>query len=329
MGEQVLIKKEQVSLGILCALICQVLFGFSFLFTKKITSSVSPTTLLGWRFIVAFLVLNLCALTGIIKLDFKGKSLLWLLPVAIFQPVLYFIGETVGINLTSASESGTIIACIPIVTLLFSAMILRESATKLQAIGVIVTATGIVTVVLTKGLEATFNPIGYTMLLLAVISHSLYSVFARKATEFTSAEKTYAMMAFGAVVFTNIALAENAKSGTLKQFFSLPFTNLDFLTAILYLGIGCSVVGFLLYNTAITSIGPNRTASFVGISTIVTVTAGIIILKEQYSIFQALGTTLVIGGVYLANVSTQSRKSEIEEASLAGSSPSMPTIGPS
>lgn len=26
-------------------------------------------------------------------------------------PVLYFIGETVGIDLTTASESGTIIAC--------------------------------------------------------------------------------------------------------------------------------------------------------------------------------------------------------------------------
>lgn len=303
-------KKEKILFGSLCAVFCEMLFGFSYLFTKRITTSISPMTLLSWRFIVAFLFLYIFKLTGIIKLDFKNKSTSSLFFVAIFQPVLYFVGETIGINLTSASESGTIIACIPIVTLLFSALLLKEIPTKLQVTGVSITATGIIVSVLAKGMEATFNPSGYIMLLLAVISYSLYSVFSEKANEFTSTEKTYIMIAFGAVTFTIIAFIENLKSGTLKEFFILPFSNIDFLIAVLYLSIGCSVVAFLLYNLAISYIGTNKSASFVGISTIVTVIAGIIILKEKFTILQFIGTVLVIGGVYLANVIHESKSEE-------------------
>lgn len=292
--------KEKI--GVLCAVACEVLFGFSFLFSKKILSIVSPMTLLSWRFIVAFLIINICVLTRVIKVNFKNKSLLSLFLVAIFQPVLYFIGESLGIKLTTASESGTFIACIPIITLLFSALILKESPRRLQVIGIILTVAGILMNVLMKGLDATLNPLGYIMLLMAVVSGSLYSVFSQKAAEYSSAEKTYAMMGLGAIVFTIYAIGEHAVGGTLKEYILLPFTNLDFLIAVLYLSAGCSVVAFFFYNTAIASIGTNRSASFIGISTIVTVTASIIILREKYSVVQGLGTVLVLAGVYLANM---------------------------
>ncbi len=61
--------------GSLSAIFCEVLFGFSYLFTKRITDSISPMTLLSWRFIIAFLFFNICMLAGIIKVDFKNKSI--------------------------------------------------------------------------------------------------------------------------------------------------------------------------------------------------------------------------------------------------------------
>ena len=140
------------------------------------------------------------------------------------------------------------------------------------------------------------------MLLVAVVSYSLYSVYAQKANEFSSAEKTYAMMAMGAIVFTILALVESARDNSLRALVMLPFNNHEFLIAILYLGIGCSVIAFLLYNFALTSIGTNRTSSFAGLATFVAILAGIIILKEGYSAAQTAGTVLVIGGVYLANM---------------------------
>jgi len=301
-------KQEKKLTGILCAIACQVLFGFSFLFTKKITMSISPMVLLSWRFIAAFILFNICAITGIVRLDFRNKPLMPLFWIAIFQPILYFIGETFGIKLTSASESGSIVACIPIAVLMFSALLLKEPPTKAQISGVSIAAAGILVIVLTKGMEATFNPLGYIMLGLAIVSHSLFSVFSQKATQFTSAEKTYVMVTFGAIAFTSAAFIENIRNGTLDYYISLPFTNLYFLTAVLYLGIGCSAAAFFLYNTAIACIGTNKTASFIGISTVVTVIAGIILLKEEFSVIQRIGTLLVITGVYLANTVPGSKK---------------------
>lgn len=115
------------------------------------------------------------------------------------------------------------------------------------------------------------------------------------------------MVAAGAIIFTAIAIAQNISAGTLVEYIKLPFTNRDFLQAILYQGLGCSVVAFFLSNVAIANIGTNRTASFVGISTAVSILAGVFILNESFSSVQAAGTILIIGGVYLANAALKER----------------------
>ena len=62
-------------------------------------------------------------LLGVIHIDYKTKKPWPLLRMTLYLPAAYFIFETYGIELTSASESGTIIACIPIFTVLASALL--------------------------------------------------------------------------------------------------------------------------------------------------------------------------------------------------------------
>lgn len=52
---------------------------------------------------------------------------------------------------------------------------------------------------------------------------------------------------------------------------------------------------------AIASIGVNRTASFIGISTVVSIVAGITLLGESFSLWQTAGVVVVLAGVYIAN----------------------------
>ena len=82
--------------GILCALACEAIYGFSYLFTKNATEHASELSLLGWRFFVAVIVMGFLALTGVLKIHLKGKNLRPLLTVALFCPVIYFVGETFG-----------------------------------------------------------------------------------------------------------------------------------------------------------------------------------------------------------------------------------------
>lgn len=53
--------------------------------------------------------------------------------------------------------------------------------------------------------------------------------------------------------------------------------------AVLYQGVGCSVLAFFLSNVAIARIGVNRTASFIGVSTVVSIAAGALLLGERFT----------------------------------------------
>ena len=288
-------------IGCVCAIVCCCFWGFSFLFTKHATASVSAVTLLAWRFTIAFLAMSVCVVAGMMKINLKGKRIGLLLTIAILQPVVYYTGETLGIQYTTASESGVMIACIPIVTLLLSALILKKRPAGVQVMGICITMFGVIVCVLSKGMEAAFNPWGYAMLVVAVVSYGMYSVLAEKANEFTSGEKTYIMLAMGAVAFDIAAIIQNVRAGTMMDCLMLPFHDMDFLMAIVYLSIGCSVVAFFLFNVAIDLLGTNRASSFSGMSTLMSIIAGIIVLHEPFTPVQMIGTVCVIGGVYLAN----------------------------
>ncbi|MGI6728262.1 MAG: DMT family transporter [Anaerovoracaceae bacterium] len=293
--------RRDVLLGCLCALGCETLFGLSYIFTKQATSHVSALALLGWRFLIAILVMSLCAITGIIKVNLKGKKLKPLLMVALFSPSIYFIGETVGISYTTASESGSFLASIPVVSLLASTLILREKPAKKQVAGILVTLAGVFVTVFAVGVATSFSVLGYVMLTVAVISYALYSVFVEKASYYTGAEVTYVMLISGAIIFGILAVMEAIVGGTVNTLIKLPFADKGFLVAILYQGIGCSVLAFFMSNVAIAKIGVNRTSSFIGVATVVSIIAGILVLKEHFSIVQMVGAIMIIAGVYIAN----------------------------
>lgn len=294
-------RKSKEFIGVAVAIISSVLFGLSFLFTKEAVTKYSALTVLSWRFLFAFASLGLCALTGIIKVNFRGKKIWPLLLIAFFQPILYFTGETIGISLTTASESGTIISCIPIVTIIMCYLVIHEPPTKLQIAGVCISVVGVVTIVLVKGLEASLNVFGYFMLVVAMVSDSLFVSFSRRTREFNSAEKTLVQAGVGAIGFTLVALIDNISHGTLGSFIEAPFVDTSLLTAVLYLAVGCQVIAFLMCNYTIEVIGAARASSFAGITTAVSVLAGVIVLKESFSLAQGIGTGIVLAGVYMAN----------------------------
>jgi len=291
-------------IGVLCAIGAAVLYGFSFLFSRQWAQLVSGFTLLSWRFLFAFAAMTILAVLKVLPIRWRqlwSRQLLPLLLLAFFHPILYFLGEFFGIALTTASESGTIISIIPIVTLLLSARLLKEPPTKAQAVGVCLSVAGVVGIVLARGSAASFHLLGYVLLLGAVLAYSLFSVISRKLADFTSVEKTYVMAAVGALGFTLCAAVEHLAAGTFVSFITLPFLDLNFLLGELYLGVGCSVVGFIMSNFAISSIGPGRAASFAGLTTIISVLAGVLLLAEPFSLLQGVATVAVIAGVYLAN----------------------------
>lgn len=294
-------KQKNMIVGCLCALGCEALYGLSYIFTKAATEGASAFALLGWRFTIAVVVMVVCVLTGTIKVHLKGKALKPLLLVALFSPSIYFIGETIGISRTTASESGVFLAIIPVASLIASTVILKKKPTKIQVIGILVTLAGVMITVFAVGASSSLSIVGYISLIVAVISYALYSVFVEKAKGYTEAEITFVMLIAGAVVFGTLAVCEAFFAGSVRELFVLPFTTGSFTMAILYQGIGCSILAFLMSNVAIAKIGVNRTSSFIGVATVVSIIAGALILREAFSGYQIIGAMVIVVGVYIAN----------------------------
>ena len=116
-----------------------------------------------------------------------------------------------------------------------------------------------------------------------------------------SAPENLPMLLSGAAFYGLLALGEAAAHGTLTALLTLPVKNGAFRTAVLYQGVGCSVAAFFLSNAAIAKIGVNKTSSFIGVSTIVSILAGALALGEPLHIGQIIGAAVIVAGVYTAN----------------------------
>ena len=294
-------KDNRVLTGSLCALGCEVLYGLSYLFTKQTAETAGAPALLGWRFAIALAVMSLCVTLGFIRIRLKGKRLGPLLRVALFCPCLYFIGETVGIRETTVTESGVFLACVPALSLLASTVILKKKPTKRQIVGISITFLGVMMTVIAVGISSSLSPLGYAALMLAVAAYALYSVFVDLAADYTGAEITYVMLCSGAAFYGLLAIGEAAVQGALPELLTLPARNGTFLAAVLYQGVGCSVAAFFLSNAAIAKIGVNKTSSFIGVSTIVSILVGALVLGEPLSLGQMAGAAVIMAGVYTAN----------------------------
>ena len=117
--------KNKTTIATLAALAGYSIFGFSFLFSKTALNLTTPFVLLAVRFLAAFLLLNILVLVGVIKLDLKGKPIKMLLVLGLVQPVLYFICESYGIAMTTASFSGVMIGLVPVGGLVFDMIFMK------------------------------------------------------------------------------------------------------------------------------------------------------------------------------------------------------------
>jgi len=300
-------------LPILSGILTSTIFGLSFLFSKKALNIVDPFTLLSFRFLVAFLIMSILILFGIIKINYKGKNVKNLILLGFTQPIIYFIFETYGIQFSSSSQAGLMIAIIPIVVTILSAYALKEIPSKLQWVFIILSVSGVVFIVLMNG-STSFDGslLGIFLLLGAVFSAAVFNILSRKFSEkFSPMELTYAMMTMGAVFFNLVSIYNHIRTNTLIQYF-LPLTNRNFLVSLAYLGILSSIIAFLLINFTLSKIEASKAAIFSNLSTIVSIIAGVLLLRESFKLYHLIGATLILIGVWGTNYFTSKGVSKID-----------------
>ncbi|WP_134687042.1 DMT family transporter [Brevibacillus migulae] len=285
-----------------CAAVNAIIIGFSFLFTKYALEAADPLDTLAFRFIASFAVMSIPVALGKIKLDYRGKSLKWVLVLALFYPTSFFTLQTFGLQYASSAEGGILLALTPVLTLILASLFLKEQTNLKQKLSIILSVLGVLLIFLIKGNSIDLqNVTGIFLLFLSGLALAGNSVLSRSLSkQFSPAELSYIMMGLGFVTFLLLSGTKHAVNGTLHQFFTPLFTG-KFTVAILYLGVLSSLVTSVFSNYILSKIEASKASVFSNLSTVVSLGAGALFLGEEVTLYHLVGAAMIIAGVIGAN----------------------------
>ena len=307
-------QKKQHTLSLVFALLSAVIFGMSFMFSKLALEVAQPTVLLAFRFITAFaamsLVIGCNALVGRIRgrtlfaFSLKGKPIGSLVLLGLVQPVLYFFCENYGILYTSSAVAGTIIAVVPIACILMDVLVLHERVTRRQVVCAALCILGVAFIY--AGGETHISALGLVFLLITVACDATYYTLSHKAAQrFTPFEVTYVMFTVGMVAFIPASLIQGA--GHMAETFLPALQSGRFWLAVVYLGIVSSVLAYFLLNYANGHLTVSEASLFSNVTTVVSVLAGVVLLRESFGLWQFAGVALILVCVYAANAAPKKK----------------------
>lgn len=241
-------------IGSLCALFATLIWSGNFIVARGVGDAISPVTLAALRWSTASLVILPFAARTIRRerlrlLAHKTHLLLSaFLGVTVFNTLIYVAAHT-----TAAMNLTLIATTTPVFIVILSRIFLGERITRNRTIGLLLAVTGIVTLV-TRGDFAVLRTLdfhqGDLWMLLAGFVWAVYSIVLRQKPADID-QKAYLGTTFllGVIPLVPGAFIEQAVA---PQLALTPAV----IGSVIYIGIGASLVAYMLWTRAITLVGP-------------------------------------------------------------------------
>lgn len=261
--------------------------------------AIPPLSMAFWRWVVALAILLPFGLPGIwrhrqiIRQRLGSMLALATFSVGAFNSLLYLAAST-----TTATNIALINATIPIFVALMSWLLLGDRTRPIQALGIALAVTGIVTVVargdlaVLTGLQA--QP-GDLIMVAAVFSWGLFSVLLRRqAVPLPALTFLTTQILLGVLVILPFYLTDLlAFSGG----FELSGAT---LAPLLYFAIFPGILAYAFWNHGVHAIGPSRAAIFMYLTPVFASILAGIFLGETLGRFHVIGGLLILSGLILA-----------------------------
>lgn len=276
-----------------------IFWGLSFVATKIALETFPTFTLVFIRFsVAAFFFFLLMLIRGFPK--FSGRVHAQIFVTALFEPGLYFIFETIGLQYTSAPKAALMIATIPMAVLVFAFLFIGERTSGTSIIGIGLSLIGIsILVIGDPGFSWQFEGslLGDLLIMGAVITAAMYMVCARNlGKKHTALDITGLQMIYGALLYTPLFIWE------------LPAVNWSAISnrsvvALAYLALFATCAAFLFCNYALTKLPVGKASIFINGIPVVTAIGAWVILGETLTLIQICGGIIVLTAVFVANLS--------------------------
>jgi drug/metabolite transporter (DMT)-like permease len=286
------LKRLNIDLARLGALVAVAMWGVSFVATKTALREISPTTLIFTRFAIGSVILLAIVRELPPRESWPSLALMGFIGVFVHQML-----QSYALTMTSAIHTGWLIAISPIWSAILAAIFLRERFGPWKVIGLIGGTVGAL-IVITRG---DFSPAvlqlpstrGDLLILISTVNWSIYSVVGHATIRRLGPRlATSGAMLFGTLMLAPLFVIH-------RGWRELPRLSDGGWTAVLFLGIGCSALGYLFWYGALETVEVSRVAAFLHIEPLFTFVAAIGVLHEQVSLTTVVGGLLVIVSVLL------------------------------
>lgn len=269
----------------------------NFVLSRGMHAVMPPLALSFWRWAAALLLLlivahqHLRAQSSLLRIHGRYIVLQGLLGVLGFNTLLYL-----AMQYTTAINAVLVNSCIPVLIVLFSWLLYRETMSLRQCCGVLVSLLGVLWIMtksnITSLLEVSFNQ-GDLLVLAAAVVWALYS----------SNLKRYPQGMHPLAYLTAISIIGLAAIFPLYLLELIGGKSFEVNTATVitigYVAIFASVLAFIFWNAAIRAIGANKAGPFVHLMPVFSTILAVLFLDESLAWHHGQGAFLIFGGILM------------------------------
>ncbi|WP_417332359.1 DMT family transporter [Halarcobacter sp.] len=285
--------------GLVSIIFAMFIWGSSFIALKAAMVDLGEYTVIFIRMAAA----SLCFIFFIkrfLKYDFTKRDIQLILLLGFFEPCLYFVFEAKALLYTSASQAGMITSLMPLMTAMAAGYFLKEIISRQLLFGSVIAMIGVVWLsVQATTTESAPNPmLGNFLEFCAMACATGYTLVARYLSEKFSALFITAIQAFiGFVFFLPFFIFEVS---TKEMTFSVEAVSWS-----IYLGIVVTLLGYGLFNFALTKIEASRAAMFVNLIPIFTLILAFLILGEKLTTTELVASATILFGVIISQITVK------------------------
>jgi drug/metabolite transporter (DMT)-like permease len=274
-----------------------IFWSFSYIWFKIANRYFQPITIVFIRLLISVLLLStyLAFSKGFAKI--KKTDFRLFVMLAVFEPFLYFIGESYGLTYVSATVCSVLISTIPVFATIGAWVLFREKMKFINYAGILVSFAGVLVFLLNSDGTLSYNIKGILFILFAVITAVGYNLtLSRLVDKYSPVFIVNVQNIIGGLLFLPVFMISDF--GT---FIRGSYTPGMFLPVIA-LAIFASCGAFILYAYSVSRIGLLRANVFTNFIPVFTAFFSFLVMGDRLSVQNIAGMVIVIAGILMAQV---------------------------
>lgn len=286
------------------ALICIGMWGVSFVSTKvMLNHGMHPVEIYIDRFLLAYVLILLLKRTRWFSYNWRDEGLLCL--CGMLSGSVYFLAENFALEYTLVSNVSLLTSMSPLITAMLVGLLYKsERPGRGMILGSFIAFIGVACIIFNSSFNVEIKPLGDMLAIMAAFSWALYSLVLKKLDAtydvWFISRKTFF---YGVLTSLPFLIMEPPHFSVSDIFGCWPV-----LGNLLFLGVGASLIGYLLWARTVKVMGAVKANNYMYFQPIFTMVFSVIFLHEVVTFFGYLGCALILGGLWLGDYLTRRQK---------------------